>query len=190
MPAHWGSYLQTIKRLDCKTQAESQALQLYGQVCRRSWSDQIGTIWRRRSSYLLDLTSVQQSCQLLGHHYEGEQTVAIHQIRGSDNEGRSRDFDANFRPLQSRHKERWLGIAMAVWRGVKMPPVSLVRVGEVYFVQDGHHRISVARAMGLQEIEAVVTGLQVAGQLPWAEPARLHAGITRLIKKVLLGRPV
>jgi len=52
-------------------------------------------------------------------------------------------------------------------RGAKLPPVALIRVGQVYFVEDGHHRISVAKAHGDQDIEAVVTVLHVAGTLPW-----------------------
>jgi hypothetical protein len=48
-----------------------------------------------------------------------------------------------------------------------MPPVVLVQVGDIYFVEDGHHRISVALAWGEQEIEAEVTVWQVAGALPW-----------------------
>jgi hypothetical protein len=51
--------------------------------------------------------------------------------------------------------------------GDPLPPVELIQVGSVYFVRDGHHRISVARAMGQQEIEAVVTVWQTADILPW-----------------------
>jgi len=37
---------------------------------------------------------------------------------------------------------------------VELPPIDLIRVGDIYFVRDGHHRISVVRALGLQEIAA------------------------------------
>jgi hypothetical protein len=50
--------------------------------------------------------------------------------------------------------------------------VVLVRVGDIYFVRDGHHRISVARAMGQQDIDAKVTIWQVPGPLPWETPAQ------------------
>jgi hypothetical protein len=56
---------------------------------------------------------------------------------------------------------------LARQQGAKLPPVALIQVGDVYFVKDGHHRISVARALGQVEIEAVVTVWHVAGQLPW-----------------------
>jgi hypothetical protein len=51
-----------------------------------------------------------------------------------------------------------------------LPPVVLVQVGDVYFVRDGHHRISVARALGQLDIEAEVTVWQVSGPLPWDVP--------------------
>jgi hypothetical protein len=48
-----------------------------------------------------------------------------------------------------------------------LPPVVLVQVGDVYFVRDGHHRISVARALGQLDIEAEVTVWHLSGPLPW-----------------------
>ena len=89
--------------------------------------------------------------------------VPISQICGS--EGRCHDFDRDFHPLQDHNKERWLGIARARQRGKALPPVELVRVGDVYFVLDGHHRISVARALGQRHIEAKVMVWQVTGPL-------------------------
>ena len=65
---------------------------------------------------------------------------------------------------------RWLGVAAARDHGKVLPPVVLVQVGGVYFVRDGHHRISVARALGQLDIEAEVTVWQVSGPLPWDAP--------------------
>ncbi len=70
---------------------------------------------------------------------------------------RGRDFDRRFRPTSGRVRSRWEQIATAVRRGEALPPVDLVRIGEIYFVRDGHHRVSVARALGLGEIDAYVT---------------------------------
>ena len=80
--------------------------------------------------------------------------VSIDQISGS--ECRARDLDADFNPLQENTKERWLRIAKALKRGVNLPPVILIQIGEHYFVRDGHHRISVARAQGQKMIRAKV----------------------------------
>jgi ParB/Sulfiredoxin domain len=70
---------------------------------------------------------------------------------------RSRDFDRSFRPTSQRVRRRWEGIAEAIRRGQAMPPIDVYKIGDLYFVRDGHHRVSVARAMGLDSIEAYVT---------------------------------
>jgi hypothetical protein len=58
-------------------------------------------------------------------------------------------------------------VAAARRRGKSLPPVDLIQVGDAYFVRDGHHRISVARALGQQDIEAKVIVWQVTGSLTW-----------------------
>jgi hypothetical protein len=90
--------------------------------------------------------------------------VSIAQIGGS--EGRAGDFDREFNPLKDHVRKRWLGIAAAREQGVALPPVSLVQVGDVYYVKDGHHRISVAKALGQETIEAKVAVWQMESPLP------------------------
>jgi hypothetical protein len=90
-----------------------------------------------------------------GHHHRGAQAVQIDLIRGSEN--RCGDFDADFYPLQDHTRDRWIRVATARLQGTPLPPVELVRAGEDYFVRDGHHRISVERALGGSYIDAVVT---------------------------------
>ena len=87
--------------------------------------------------------------------YAGQKSVAIEEIRGS--EGRVTDFDAEFNPLHSTTLERWVSIFKARAQGKEMPPVDLVQYGDTYYVRDGHHRISVARARGEAFIDAKVT---------------------------------
>ena len=79
-------------------------------------------------------------------------TVSLARIVGS--EGRSEDFDAGFNPLKQHNRERWISVAAARRTGVALPAVELVQDGNEYYVRDGHHRISVAKAMGQLEIEA------------------------------------
>jgi hypothetical protein len=81
--------------------------------------------------------------------------VAIDDIQGS--EGRQGDFDDQFHPLPDRTRQRWQSFARAVATGVGLLPVELIQAGQSYYVRDGHHRVSVARAMAEQEIEARVT---------------------------------
>jgi hypothetical protein len=118
-----------------------------------------------RSNRLLDLAAVRRACDVGSRRFGGTRAVPLDQIRGS--EGRCRDFDADFRPLGGHTKDRWVGIATAQQMGRTMPPVDLIQVGDVYFVRDGHHRISVARALGQKAIDAQVTVWQVSGPLPW-----------------------
>jgi hypothetical protein len=122
-----------------------------------------------RSRRLLKLATVKETCSVTARHYAGMETVPLISIRGS--EGRPGDFDCDFNPLKDHNAHRWVSIAAARHLGALMPPVDLIQVGDIYFVRDGHHRISVARALGQQEIEAEVTVWQADGPLPW-EPSR------------------
>ncbi|HEY0639943.1 MAG TPA: chromosome partitioning protein ParB [Pseudonocardiaceae bacterium] len=90
-----------------------------------------------------------------GERRLGLQVVKLDSIVGSVD--RTRDFDRRFRPSSGRVRERWERLAVAARRGEAMPPVELYRVGELHFVSDGHHRVSVALAMGLDTIDAYVT---------------------------------
>jgi len=73
---------------------------------------------------------------------------------------RTEGFDRRFLPTSSKDRQRWERVAQASRRGDTLPPVELYRLGDFYFVIDGHHRISVARALGFGEVEANVTGLR------------------------------
>ncbi len=79
-------------------------------------------------------------------------SVSICQIKGTL--GRSADFDANFNPLDERIRTRWISVATAMRKRIPLPPIELVQVGDAFFVRDGHHRISVARSLGQEAIEA------------------------------------
>ncbi|HZU41024.1 MAG TPA: hypothetical protein VE992_08220 [Solirubrobacteraceae bacterium] len=85
----------------------------------------------------------------------GLQVVALDAIVGTID--RQHDFDRRFRPTSRRVRSRWEQIAAAMRRGEAMPPVDLLKVGHLYFVRDGHHRVSVASALGLGDIDAYVT---------------------------------
>ena len=81
--------------------------------------------------------------------------VPLNKIVGS--EGRTNeDFDKNFNPLTLHSRDRWVGIFRARRKGIPLPPVDLIQVGDEFYVRDGHHRISVANAVGQVEIEAQI----------------------------------
>jgi hypothetical protein len=85
----------------------------------------------------------------------GTEMVPLDKIVGSV--GRYRDFTRSFLPREGINEERWARVDAAMNSLEGVPPVDLFKIGEVYFVRDGNHRISVARANGLKEIEAHVT---------------------------------
>jgi hypothetical protein len=92
--------------------------------------------------------------------FVGEQRVGPAVVKLDDIVGtvdREREFDRRFRPTTGRVRSRWEHIAAAMRRGEAMPPVDLLQIGEIYFVRDGHHRISVARALGRTDIDAIIT---------------------------------
>jgi hypothetical protein len=88
----------------------------------------------------------------------GVQSIPLDSIVGTVDRKRG-EFDRAFRPT-SAARDRWQGIALARRRGKSMPPIDVYRIGDLHFVQDGHHRVSVGRAMGDTHIDARVQEIQ------------------------------
>lgn len=145
--------------------AMSVAAYLYSMVHGWGLVRKLSSTLTGRSNRLLDLAAVRRACDVGSRRFGGIRAVPLDEIRGSA--GRCGDFDADFRPLGGHTKDRWVSIATAQQMGRTMPPVDLIQVGDVYFVRDGHHRISVARALGQKAIDARVTVWEVHGPLPW-----------------------
>jgi len=128
-------------------------------------------IWRtivswftKQCNKLLSLNRDMLKGNMEGQHYAGVLTVALDQIVGSA--GRSHEFDRAFFPRQTYTMDRWLRLAKANYRSEAVPPIDLVKVGDQYFVSDGNHRVSVARALGQAHIEAEVVEVVTAVSLP------------------------
>ena len=102
----------------------------------------------------------------VGRIYRGLRTVPVAQIGGSV--GRCSEFDRDFMPAKVSVEERWKRVDRAFWRDEELPPVSLYKVGDFYFVLDGHHRVSVARYHGVEWIDAHVTEFGAGGGV-WRE---------------------
>lgn len=90
----------------------------------------------------------------------GQQVVEVGSIAGTVDP--TRDFDRRFRPTSTRVRRRWEGVAKAMRRGESMPPIKVRRVGDLHFVEDGRHRVSVAREQGLETLDAYVTEIVTA----------------------------
>jgi hypothetical protein len=104
---------------------------------------------------ILPFDEVVAALGMRGERSLGLQTISLDSVVGTvDN---SRDFDRRFRPTSSRVRGRWENLALAQRRGESIPPIDVFLVGDMYFVKDGHHRVSIALATGQQVIDAYVT---------------------------------
>jgi hypothetical protein len=106
-------------------------------------------------SVMLPFEEVVAALGRRSEHDVGLQTIALDSIVGTVTRRRG-EFDRNFRPASKGVRGRWESIATARRRGGAMPPIDVYRVGDMHFVEDGHHRVSVARALGDTHIEARV----------------------------------
>ena len=111
---------------------------------------------------ILPLDEVLDALGRRGERRLGLQTIRLDTIVGTVDSGR--DFDRRFRPTSGRVRERWERLALAQRRGEAIPPIEVYRVGDLHFVQDGHHRVSIAMAEGAISIDAYVT--EVYTQVP------------------------
>lgn len=112
----------------------------------------------RRSDDVNQILPFEEVARALGRTGErrlGEQLIPLDSIVGTVD--RAREFDRSFRPTSTRVRARWERINLAQRKGEAMPPIDVYRIGELHFVKDGHHRVSVARALGHRDINAYVT---------------------------------
>lgn len=103
---------------------------------------------------LLSYDEIKEKLRIGGPIYRGIKTVRVDRIAGSLN--RYHEFDRVFLPASDTLATRWQRVNRAFYEEISLPPVVLYKVGQVYFVVDGHHRVSVAREQGQAEIEAEV----------------------------------
>jgi hypothetical protein len=120
--------------------------------------------WLRRepadSNLLLPLDQVVDALGNRGQRRLGLRTIRLDTIVGTVDS--RRDFDRRFRPASSRVRARWERLALAARRGEPIPPIEVYRVGDLHFVIDGHHRVSIGMATGQKTIDAYVTDVLTA----------------------------
>ncbi|MEW6153677.1 MAG: chromosome partitioning protein ParB [Actinomycetota bacterium] len=147
----------------------------FNRVQRQGRLDRMRDRARRRppeAGDMLVFEDVTRALGRVGQRDLGHQTVDITTIVGTVD--RAKGFDRQFRPTNLHTRQRWERLAAASRRGVALPAVDLYRVGLLHFVRDGHHRVSVARALGQNTIDAVVTEVLTAEAPPaQASPADL-----------------
>jgi hypothetical protein len=108
--------------------------------------------------HILPFEEVVRALGRIGERRLGLQVIPLDSVVGTVD--RSREFDRAFRPTSPRVRERWQRINLAQRKGEALPPIDVYRIGDMHFVKDGHHRVSVARALGHRDIEAYVTEVQ------------------------------
>ncbi|MDR2898155.1 MAG: transcriptional regulator [Spirochaetaceae bacterium] len=132
---------------------------------------------------LLSFTEIKSILKPKNEVYLGMQAVSVDHIVGS--EGRYRDFDNHFFPRNVHLKNRWKRIDEAHLTGVILPPIKLYEIGGLYFVRDGNHRVSVAKAQGVENIDAEVVSLQSEIKLkPVRSKSQLFKAVISYEKRV------
>jgi hypothetical protein len=130
----------------------------FGRARRRRALSRLAARLRREPSDVNVILPFEEVVEALGRRGErrlGLQTIALDSIVGTVDRGR--EFDRAFRPTSGRVRSRWERIATATRQGRAMPPIDVYRIGELHFVKDGHHRVSVAAELGWEAIDAYVT---------------------------------
>lgn len=138
----------------------NQAVALFWETSSRGWFYRLWARLTHRATRLLDLEETLRGKQVQNSTYAGMRAVCIACIRGTL--GKSDVFDASFHPVKESSRSRWLSIAKEFMRGRELPPVDLVELDGTYYVRDGHHRISVARSLGQDYIEAEITKMTLS----------------------------
>jgi len=122
-------------------------------------------------SVILPFDEVVVALGPVSEHDLGLQEIPLESVVGTVDRDRT-EFDRSFLPVSPGPQDRWQRIAAARRRGATMPPIDVYRVGEIHFVKDGHHRVSVARARRDETIEARV--VEIRTKLPAGPQLRVR----------------
>ncbi|MBL8062722.1 MAG: ParB-like nuclease domain-containing protein [Anaerolineales bacterium] len=133
---------------------DSQVRSDFGRARFKSFINQVFALLSGQRNNLLSYDDIKEKLKIGGPIYRGVKTVRVDQIAGSLN--RYHEFDRAFLPKEDQLASRWQKVDRAFYEDIHLPPVVVYKVGQVYFVVDGHHRVSVAREQGQEFIEAEV----------------------------------
>ena len=153
------------------SKAKAKARRDYHQALRRAFWRKLRYKLRGGCNDLLPTSRVFKYLDLRKRRALGMKDVPLDQIVGSA--GRVRDFDLTFLPRRRERDGRWVNVARARYQGSDLSPVVLYKVGEGYLVEDGNHRISVARTRGEETIRAIVIEIDTSALIPEPSCTRL-----------------
>lgn len=137
---------------------EGQARADFERAFRRAWLHGLLAPLTRERNDLISYDEARRRVIPEGESDRGLHEVPVERIVGSTD--RAQDYDRDFRPRRRHASERWRSVARAAHAGTVLPPVRLRQIGDDYFVVDGHHRVSVARALGQGFVDAEVVELR------------------------------
>lgn len=134
-----------------------EGVSAYQSARMKAFWDEMSSLIRGKSAELLSFDDIRTRLRLREENYQGLQDVPLDKIVGSV--GRYREFTSRFLPKKSIGQERWSRVYAQATGLMGLPPIEVYKVGDLYFVRDGNHRVSVARQIGAKTIQAHVTEL-------------------------------
>jgi hypothetical protein len=140
-----------------------EGMNRFGQARSRAFFEELLNLLRGKSAELLSFEDIRTRLRLREESYKGLQDIEIARIRGSV--GRYKNFTSTFLPKNNEMRERWSRVYAKINSMEGVPPIEVYKVGDVYFVRDGNHRVSIARQMGMSTIQAHVTELPTSVQI-------------------------
>lgn len=137
---------------------QAQTEEDFAKARNKAFFNEIQHLLSPEEASLISLNDVKQLIRPINETYLGMKVIPIDKIIGS--EGRYKDFDNNFFPKSSHLRNRWEHVDEAAIKSITLPPIKVYEIDGLYFVRDGNHRVSVAKARGTEFIDAEVVTLQ------------------------------
>jgi hypothetical protein len=134
-----------------------------------------------RRERLLELDEVERRLKPFGRRYLGVREIPLDALVGTDS--RAGSFTRDFRPLHAFSRDRMRSLADAFGDGA-FPPIIVIKLGEAYFVIDGHHRAALSRRRGAEMIDADVT--ELVARVPLAAGADMLEVVLRELERIFL----
>ncbi len=157
-----------LRRLGRRSPSSGQPLLAEGhlefeEVLREARRRGLTGVLTRQPRTVPALAEVAEAAGILRERDAGLHDIPLAQVKGS--ERRTLDFDVSFMPRRDHVRPAWVDLYARMAEGLPIPPIDVYRVGEVYFVKHGHHRVSVARSLGWDRIRAHVVEVETRAPL-------------------------
>lgn len=156
---------------------QAQTEEDFAKARNKAFFNEIQHLLSPEEASLISLNDVKQLIRPINETYLGMKVIPIDKIIGS--EGRYKDFDNNFFPKSSHLRHRWEHVDEAAIKSITLPPIKVYEINGLYFVRDGNHRVSVAKARGTEFIDAEVVTLQ--SEIKLKKPNNMNDVVKQII---------